>query len=177
MPFGCFSSQLSPLLIYLSLSVLQDPVLSHAVTFLSSLTWGRRSEITAKDKKVLKGGRWQGAEFSLPAAFVRTLLVCNESESSHCNCRLIKLQFSVSLLFTLMIIQLIVVFLPTENWMKKEICILTEHAARENNKWKSKAQFPDDCMQKNRFAWEFTLPTTTGRLPLMVFCWWKRYKH
>lgn len=113
----------------------------------------------------------------LAQSFCSHLPVWNESSSSHCNCSLIKIQFAVPLLFTLMIIQLIVVFPSTENWMKKEICILTEHAARENNKWKSKAQLPDECMQKNRFAWEFTLSITTGSLPLMAFFWWKWYKH
>lgn len=101
--------------------------------------------------------------------------MCNESTSSHCKCKLIKIQLSVCLLFTLMIIWLIVVFLPTENWMKEEICILTEHAARENNKWKSKARFPDDCMQRNLFAWEFTLSITPGSLPWIAFFWWKWY--
>lgn len=173
-PFGFLSSQFTSVLIYLSLSVFQDVILSQPVISPPSrLTWGAGLQ----KKKFLKGGRWWGTEFTWPEAFVRILPVWNESSSSHCNCSLIKIQFAVPLLFTLMIIQLIVVFPSTENWMKKEICILTEHAARENNKWKSKAQLPDECMQKNRFAWEFTLSITTGSLPLMAFFWWKWYKH
>lgn len=173
-PLGFFSSHFTSVLIYLSLSVFQDVILSQPVISPPGrLTWGAGLQ----KKKFLKGGRWWGTEFTWPKAFVRILPVWNESSSSHCNCSLIKIQIAVPLLFTLMIIQLIVVFPSTENWMKKEICILTEHAARENNKWKSKAQLPDECMQKNRFAWEFTLSITTGSLPLMAFFWWKWYKH
>lgn len=148
------------------------------IQWLPYLSWLREKNWNnSKRQKVPQRRKMTRSWIQLAWSFFHTLLECNESASFHCNCSLIKIQLSVSLLFTLMIIQLIVAFLPTENWMKKEICILTEHAARENNKWKSKARFPDDCMQKNQFAWEFTLSITTGSLPLMAFFWWKWYKH
>lgn len=148
------------------------------IQWLPYLSWLREKIWNnSKRQKVPQRRKMTRSWIQLAWSFFHTLLECNESASFHCNCSLIKIQLSVSLLFTLMIIQLIVAFLPTENWMKKEICILTEHAARENNKWKSKARFPDDCMQKNQFAWEFTLSITTGSLPLMAFFWWKWYKH
>jgi len=54
MPFGCFSRQLSSVLIYLSLSILQDATLSYPEISLSRLTWGEGVEEQQKTRSSSK---------------------------------------------------------------------------------------------------------------------------